>query len=203
MNVFSKNRITGWGVVILVLLNLALLVTIWFNRPGEVKPPAQQQGIRQGVQQQGVQQQGQGRGQGQQRRLAEFLVRELQFTRDQMERFKEMREQHHLKVQALRKNTMDLRKELMNELLAEEADMGKVRNLSQAMGETFRQIEETTFDHFHALVDLCTPDQKPQFKQLLHEILEMMKPPEHRRPPRRDGQRPRPGGPPHDRPPPH
>lgn len=201
MDVFSKKRITGWAVVILVLLNLALLATIWINKPGKAEPRVKGQG--QQTEPEDRLNQGQNRRLEQQRRLAEFLIHELRFTRDQMKRFEALRHEHHQKARELKKKTMDLRKEMMNELLAEKPDRDKARALSRSIGETFREIEETTFDHFLDLVNLCQPDQKPKFKQLLHEILDMMKPPYHGPPRGQPRKRPKRPPPHHDGPPPH
>ncbi len=192
---FQKPKGTpNVAITLLVLLNLALLVTIWYSR---LKPQPQPP-IYNPLQNQQTQttdpshQQSRvrplhinQRRQLQEERLASFLKKELDFSQKQIEAFFQLRNTHFNSRETLRRQINDLRKEMMDHLFDEPPDQTEVQRLATKLGEKTAQLEKSVFDHFQELMKICTPDQEKRYRSLLREILEQLRPPEHRPPPKR------------------
>jgi len=161
-----------------VILNLALLATIWYpklNPPEKVTPtePKKQEHydkryIR-----------GEQDRKERNKRLAGFLKKELNFTRDQIDKFMQLRDEHFQKTKQLRRQVDDLRREMMDQLLVDQPDSSQVEKLTGKMGQKTAELEKTVFYHFIELMELCDSEQKSKYKSLLREILNQLKPPDH------------------------
>jgi Spy/CpxP family protein refolding chaperone len=155
----------------LVILNLALMASIWL--PQLKRPPAKESKAR-------------GMG-GREHDIAmQFLEETLKLTPQQKENTAKLRDDHFLKTDALRKEINQLRRQIMDEVLANSPDKEKVERLAIALGEKQGSLEKLTFYHFLNLFNLCQPEQKEKFRSLMSELLDRLKPP----PP---NNRPRPG----------
>jgi Spy/CpxP family protein refolding chaperone len=156
MDYFSKNKITVWIIVILVLLNLFTLSTIWFNqfRVPE-RPPRQDVGHR--------------------RQGLKVLEHKLNLSDEQIQVFAEIRQRHFEKIRPLQKEIFSCRQELMNELYKSTPDTGRISTLARRIGEKEILRERAIFEHFMEMKSACNPEQKEKFEILLREL---MAPPE-------------------------
>ena len=178
MDFKRKNSSNNWVIIILVILNLALLATIWYPRlkPREKEIQRKPENryddkkYRQGVEDR----------KQQDKRLAGFLKRELNFTRDQVEKFMQLRDEHFQKASQIRRQVDDLRRELMEHLLDDQPDSSQVEKLTEKMGQKTAELEKSVFYHFIELMEVCDSEQKSKYKSLLREILKQLKPPDHR-----------------------
>ena len=90
MNFYTRNRKSNWVLIILVILNLVLLATIWYPRlkPGEKEIQRKQ---KKQYDDQKFRQDEENRKQ-RDKRLTGFLKRELNSTRDQIDKFMQLRD---------------------------------------------------------------------------------------------------------------
>jgi Spy/CpxP family protein refolding chaperone len=150
------------SLVTLVVLNLALMASIWL--PQLKRSPAKESKAR-------------GMG-GREHDIAmQFLEETLKLNPQQKENTAKLREDHFLKTDALRKGINQLRRQIMDEVLASSPDKEKVERLAIALGEKQGSLEKLTFYHFLNLYNLCRPEQKEKFRSMLSELLDRLKPP--------------------------
>jgi Spy/CpxP family protein refolding chaperone len=178
MDLFTKNRFTGWVIVILVCLNVATLATLWwvlYHQPIPQRPPEQRP-----------------------EDVQRFLEKELSLTPEQAERFRESRRRHAERSQAVRDQVLELRKDMIMAILADTPDTALAGQLADRIGALQMETDRLLVSHFMELQSICRPEQRERLRYLMHDLLEMMKPEGEGRPPgpdRPEGQRP-PGGPP-------
>jgi Spy/CpxP family protein refolding chaperone len=177
MSFYSRNRVSSWALVILVVLNLALLITLWYPR---LNPPAKQPQVeeKKPAHDRPVEP-GDRKGEPRDKRLGDFLKRELNFTQEQVDKFMELREEHLQTARQSRRQINDLRNELMGHLLDEQLDTDQVEALAEEIGQKTARLETSVFYHFLDLMEICEPGQELKYRQLLRVILDQLKPPGH------------------------
>jgi Spy/CpxP family protein refolding chaperone len=194
MNGATGNRNTRLIIIALVILNLVLLATFWYSRLSPKETTTRQQPPKHTGPPQ------------QDRQITEFLENELNFTQDQADTFIRLRNDNRMFREQLRRQMDELRKEMMDQLLEENPDHQKVEQLAAQMGQTLTRLESSMFYHLQELMNICNDEQKKKYRAMMREILERLRPPDHRGGP--PGQRPPPEGMDRDRkrrrpPPPH
>jgi len=220
MNYTTGNRWTGWIIASLVILNIVLLGSFWYSHfksgqetaitgtgqsVGDVQQPVEQNTNALPLDDK--------RRTQQDRRLAEYLKREMNYSQSQVEQFFKLRQAHHAKIQVLNKQMDKSRRQMMDMLLTENPDLETVKKITARIGGYLSQIEEQTFKHFLDLMNIGDQDQRQKYKQLLREILHQLRPPQPagqlpqpQQPPlnrfNQQGQPPRLGPPPEGHPPP-
>jgi Spy/CpxP family protein refolding chaperone len=180
-DIYTRNRLINRFILILVILNLALLATIWYPR----LIPAKKEAV------EPTKQDKQNRVKSSER-LVRFLERELNFTREQGDKFLQLREEHFQKTDQLRRQIDDLRKKMMDHLLETEPGTAEVEKLAVEMGQKMSEHEKVVFYHFIELMEICDAEQKQKYRTLLREILHRLAPPK-RPPPQKAHQPPPPG----------
>lgn len=171
MDYFNKKRWLFWGVLLLVLMNIASLATVWFQQryhPGPLPPP----------------------GGPPQDRIGMFLEHELGLTAAQAAAFKNLQKEHFQKTKALHDRIRDLKHELFNELAVAAPDTQKAESLTAEIGARQQELEKNTFYHFLALKRLCTPEQQKKLEQLFDELFRIIDPERRPPPPPDDQERP-------------
>lgn len=151
-------------MILLAILNIALLAFIWTSRNQVPKRP---------------------------RNGGKMVFEErLKLNETQKRQLRQLRDQHFRKMEKLRSESQETRKEL-HSLWAEVDASNKVTELSQRMGTLHAAIEKATFDHFAQIRAICSPEQQKIFDELIKDVLrqgERPGPPNGRKP--RDGQGP-------------
>jgi hypothetical protein len=148
MDVIQKNRYLWITVVSLVVLNLVLLALLWLGRPtrsGHMPPQKPE-------------------------RIRELLKEQLDFSDDQVQRYLELREQHHRHTQRLEAEIRDLKREMFSQVLDERAPIAVSDSLLSLVLEKQAELEKVTFQHFLDLKSLCGPGQKEKLKVLMGEV---------------------------------
>ncbi len=152
MDYFSKNKISLWIIVILVLLNLFTLSTIWYNQfRTPDRPPRQEVGHR--------------------RQGLKVLEQKLNLTAEQITVFADIRQRHFEKMEPLQKEIFSCRRELMDELYKTEPDTVRISSLAKRIGEKEILRERYIFEHFMEMKSACTPEQKEKFEILLKQLM--------------------------------
>ncbi len=176
MEAKSGSKFLGWLVGLLVLCNIALLVTIWIKpknadcAPG--RPPVNNHRGGPGGN----------------------FNDQLSFTKEQNDRFIQMRAEQHEKIDSLKKLAKDARELFFAGLKNGNQTPAQLDSLGTVLGNYHKLIELQTYSHFKEVKGMLTDVQKPLFDSIITDVLRSM--PEQ---PRFKGDGMRRGGPPGDR----
>jgi Spy/CpxP family protein refolding chaperone len=156
----SSERWVKLSLMVLVVLNLALMATIWWPQLHRATPK-EKAGIG-----------------GREREIAQrFLEETLSLSPQQKEAAAKLSAAHFQKTDAVRKEVNQLRRQIMDEVVAASPDKEKVERLATELGEKQGQMEKLTFAHFLDLYSLCEPDQKETFRSLMADLTNRLGPP--------------------------
>ena len=140
-------------IAVLVVLNLATLAFMWFNRPGR---------------------EGLGRHEGE---AASFLVKELGLSAEQQKEYQQLRHEHREILNKLTEQDKVLHQQFFELLLMEVPDTAKVHLFANVIAMNRNQMELVTYDHFSRINKILTPDQQKKFKLIFKDVLKMVLPP--------------------------
>lgn len=174
MDYIRQNRIMGWSIVVLVLLNGLALGTLWWTSLG----PAEDETLVMG------QRPGRGiwgrsrmrRGQEGPADVAGFMERELGFDPNQTEALRTLRTQFLEDNFEVRQSIHGLKRSMMQTLFARETDPNAIAELADRIGQQHTRLEMIQSNHFEQIRSLCKPEQKDQFMRLLDDIMKMTRP---------------------------
>jgi periplasmic protein CpxP/Spy len=143
----SKNRILIWSVILLVIVNVAVLVTIWLthHRP---KPD---------------------RG-----TPADFLIKELGLNNEQQGKLRSLAKEHHEQSMQIRGQIKEARHDLFKLLRQTDVSDSSKKAAADNVAKSLEQLDLLTFDHFRQVRAICTPEQQKKFDQIIEEVLEMI-----------------------------
>ena len=161
MDVFSKNRLTVWGMTVLVCLNLLLLGTLWW---GQIHR-APEQDV-------------EGKGPGHRyQAMTRFLERELDLNAQQVEQLDALFEQHVNQMSLVMQDMHAYRQDMHRAIFAEDANSTQLTELSEKIGEKQAEVERLRFQHYRDMASLCDSQQRDRLRGLVGEILLRAGPP--------------------------
>jgi len=168
-------KIWQWAVLLLVLCNMALLLTIWL-KPHAGGPP---------------------RGES----PRDFVVRSLKFSDAQTRQYDVLVKEHQEAMRKLRREAAEYRQALFTNLGKDNGGGINADSIANLIAHNQEQVEMVTYRHFGQVRDLCTEEQKKEFDNIIGDVLKRMNGGPHGGPPPpRDGQDHPDGPPPGDRP---
>jgi Spy/CpxP family protein refolding chaperone len=153
MNFFTKTRLLVGAVILLAAINIAVLGTIGFHflftpKDFPVEPPEEIERTR-------------------------FLAKELDLSPDQIEEFKELREQFIHDIQSVRMSLRATYKLSMQELSKEEPDSIYLDSISNEIATLHRKHHVITIEHFKRVKRVATPDQQERFQRMFYRMMPM------------------------------
>ncbi len=151
------NKTTKWlvGLVAaLVVINVALVATIWLKKD-EVKRPPQGSDAR------------------------DYLVQSLHMTDVQIKAFDILRREHFDRIKNY-KDALRFTKDKLFALLSN-TDRNEIKDtlakqLTDVIGKLQEKIDKETFEHFSQLRSILTPQQKQKFDTTIQRVLRTMGP---------------------------
>lgn len=152
MDLIKQNRNLVYTVIVLVIINIAVLLLLWFGKPKHEDLLGVENRVNEKV------------------KIQEMLKEELGFSTEQTEKFLELRENHN-------KKSIELNDELMlvKRKMFEEAMYGEKPTISDSLLnlslEKQTQLELLTFQHFLKLKQICTPEQQKRLFEIVHRLL--------------------------------
>jgi hypothetical protein len=145
-----------WGaIVILFLLNAATLFFVVFNRQAGHHPLRPPEGDR---------------------RFDEQVIRTLQLSPEQMDRFEVLKREHHRQMLALDEATAGPFGAYFSMLLSGNADSLQKDSLEQDIAGIYLEKVSLTYAHFEQLKAICTPEQQRRFEQLIPSLMQVITP---------------------------
>jgi len=176
MDIFSKQKLVGWLLVVLIVTNALTLSIIWFKelnrkQPETPSPPPREQ-------------------------VNNYLDVQLNLSPEQKELFKKYREQHADTTRMFNDKIAFLKREILLETFKDNPDKNKIHDLIGKMGGVQKDYEEFLFRHFKNLESVCNPQQKEILKRIFlssfnAQIRPLRRNGEEPPPPRGDGPPPR------------
>lgn len=154
----NKNyTILKWCVGILAILNIVLMINMWSKPHG--KPMHSSMPMHGGPK--------------------ERIISELKFTPDQIDLFEDLVDKHRALMRDLNDKGREIRSQYFDLLKQEQPDQKLVDELSLAIANNQKEIEQVTFNHFKDVRKLCSAVQKEKFDGLIGEVLKGMARPPH------------------------
>ena len=170
MDYIRQNRVMGWSVLVLVVLNVLALGTLWWTHlnPPDIRAERPMRG-------------GPGGGRGAQRGqggpdVLEFIEGELNLDAQQTQAFRGLRQQLFQDTFETLRAIHDLKQNLLQTVFASDTDPNQIEKLAHEIGQLQASLEIAQAKHFEKIKALCTPDQKEHFMQLIDDILNMTRP---------------------------
>ncbi|WP_157363113.1 hypothetical protein [Winogradskyella endarachnes] len=101
----------------------------------------------------------------------EFIVKELGFNSEQIEKFELISEAHHHKMMRLSDDVRQLKDELFGGISAETVNEKAIDSISLLICEKETAKEKEIFYHFRKIQDIAKGEQKEKFKSILMDAL--------------------------------
>lgn len=139
-------------VITLIIINLATLSFIWFNKPAERRWGHHSGGPH----------------------VEQYLQKELGLDEEQLQAFKEMRKKHFQSTRGLTGQMHKTRKQLAK-LLSSEYDTIQVEALITTLASTQAALEKHNFLHLRGLRKICNESQKPKFDSVMLKMVNRAK----------------------------
>lgn len=154
MNYFNRNKVVGIAFLLLVLLNIATLVTFWVMREG--RPGMAGTEPRPGV--------------------VDFMVKELGFDSVQKEQLMQLRKTYQQEMREVRSHNRDAKNDFFALLPQAAISDSALQKAAQAAVLYDTQTDILTFRHFQSVRKLCTAEQQKKFDDIIQEVLRMSAP---------------------------
>ena len=142
MNTSSKNNILLWVIIVLLILILSAMGTIMFhvhsNRMKHDQPREPQNEISQ-------------------------IKEKLNFTDEQTEKFKLIKEKHDEIVNPIKSQIDDERSKLNNEMSSDNTDTAKLNKILTNIAELRLKMAKEQINMFLEIKKICNPDQLAKF----------------------------------------
>ena len=145
----KKNTIWTIIVIVLVCINSIVLVLVWLNgKPGSFD--------------------------GKRTPPQEFLIKQLQMTQPQIEKFEILRRAHHQTVEDLNEKIKQLKDSLFKNLSNIRVKQKTIDSLTNKIGENYALINKTTYNHFRDLRAILLPEQQEKLDAIMNQVLQML-----------------------------
>ncbi|WP_298894446.1 hypothetical protein [uncultured Psychroserpens sp.] len=100
-----------------------------------------------------------------------FIAKELKFDSSQMQQFKALNDQHEVEMKVISDTIKELKGHLFTEISEENISTVTVDSLTQLIGTQEAKRDAKTYYHFRAIQELCTNEQKEQFKKIVFKAI--------------------------------
>jgi len=100
-----------------------------------------------------------------------FIVNELQFNNDQLERFNLVEDAHHEKMRELTREVRQLKDELFNRIPISSVNSQDIDSISTLLGNLEKEKEVEIFEYLRSIQEICDDTQKEKFKMIIKDAL--------------------------------
>jgi hypothetical protein len=151
----AKNKVLLIIVGVLLIVNLGVLLLFLNTRPQD----------RSG-----------GRNWNRQN-MAEILEKKAGFTKQQLQAYQELKDQHRKKMKPLLTDMRSARDSFYKLLYAPEVTDSALSHAADVIALRQKAIDLQTFRHFQQVRNLCDDSQRPKLDTLIHQFMSRMGPP--------------------------
>ncbi|TNJ45237.1 hypothetical protein KFZ70_07030 [Tamlana fucoidanivorans] len=104
-------------------------------------------------------------------RPGDFILKELQFSEEQMEALRMSSVGHHERMKRCSEELKRLKDLLFNTLSEQETNETKTDSIISLIGQVEMEKEKEAFSHFKTIQTLCNNKQKERFKRIINDAL--------------------------------
>jgi uncharacterized membrane-anchored protein YhcB (DUF1043 family) len=140
----NKFRVLWIAIIVLIVLNIGMVA--WFTFFAHRAGPPQ--------------------------RL--FLEKELNFDEKQKESYRVMRDEHFMKARSIREQVKMMKEDFFKSMADSSLTDEDLRKKALAISTEMSELELMTFKHFQQVRQMCTPEQKEKFDEIIDEVLRSM-----------------------------
>jgi len=101
-----------------------------------------------------------------------FIVDELNFDEEQLEAVKVLNKDHHQSMMRNNNTIRTLKDNLFNLLSDKDLDSSAVDSLAHIIALKEKEFDKMAFYHFRTIQDLCNPEQKEKFRNIMKDALQ-------------------------------
>ena len=99
-----------------------------------------------------------------------FIAKQLHLTPEQIKEFDSLREKFHSETNTLIKDSKDISRDIMEEIVSEKPDIVKLKAFAEKFGKLQEQQKQLMIDHLLEIKGKCSDSQKVNFKKLLQQM---------------------------------
>lgn len=99
-----------------------------------------------------------------------FMAKQLQLTPEQIKEFDSFREKFHAESTTLTRDSRDISKDIMDEIMSENPDIGKLKTLAERFGKLQAQQKQIMINHLLEIRSKCSSSQQGNFKKLVKQM---------------------------------
>lgn len=146
----QKVKLLTIAVIGLLLLNVCLLVFVFFRHPMGMHPHRPKPDV--------------------------VIIDKLQFDKPQQEAYRLLINEHHAAIIKMQATTRQLKNTLYKQLLLPTNRRTTVDSLTTAIAINQQSIEQINFKHFDDIKQLCKPEQLNNFTDLVDDLAKLFSP---------------------------
>ena len=151
----GKYKALIWTVIILIALNLATLLSLYFH--------TRQSGTRAKESFEEISKDSIGRG-------AIFFGEQLGLNMEQLESFREIHRVYNRSANQITRNLEILRSEMIRELGQKQPDLQKINQINHDFGKLHEELKNQTATYYLGLRKICTPEQQQRLQEIFETI---------------------------------
>ena len=100
-----------------------------------------------------------------------FIVKELHFSKTQIQEFDALSETYHNNMRDILYATKKIKDTLLEKITDENASDKEIDSLINLLGEQERKQENLRFYHLKAIQKICNDKQKQHFKGIINDVM--------------------------------
>lgn len=151
MNFFLKKQVSAWLVILLLLINIAAILTIIYHVYFDEN---QEQTITVTTD------------------PGKIITRELNLDQDQMEKYKDLQSYFNQESEPVVEKMTKARFGILEELSLPDPDTSKLDSLALVIGDFHYQLKRITIDHLLKVKAICDSSQQDQLKTLIRDMMQ-------------------------------
>ena len=152
METQKKYRWAVIGLIIMIVMNLAIIFTIWMNRPGTTDWRQHRMDER-------------GRG-----AVHQFMKKELGLSDSQVSSMANTRRAHFKEMDSLRNELEQTRRIYFDFIMSGDADnTAKRDSLMNQLANQYIEVESALYSHMSEMREILNPNQQQKFKSLMKD----------------------------------
>ena len=157
-SILTNKLILMWVVIILLIANLSAVVTVIYRYRNIPESPPQIVFNKMRNNYNGP------------------IWKQLNFNIDQMKEFKAIKIKFHNEANLYENQMHEIRMKIADELISDHPDPDKLDQLAMDFGVIQTELKKISFQHFSAIKEMCTDEQRKIFNSNINNIVEHERP---------------------------
>ncbi|MBI9069773.1 MAG: periplasmic heavy metal sensor [Salinivirgaceae bacterium] len=151
MDIIKRNRILTWTVIVLLITNLGIIGTIWYQSIDYKKNVNLDT-----------------RNRRNERNNGKFLIDELNLNNEQINYYKQSKSKHYTDIQVVTDSIRSYKRKIHDELFKKDPDTQYIQHLTDSIGRLNAEFEKLNYAHFLELKEFLNKEQLMQLKEIMN-----------------------------------